>query len=385
MSMARTYPKRVLMTADTVGGVWTYAMELARALGAHGVEVGLATMGDKMNLVQKAEAGSLPNVRVFESCFKLEWMDEPRADVERAGNWLLDLERTFRPDIVHLNNFAHGALPWKRPKIVVGHSCVLSWWRAVHGMDAPDEWDEYRESVMAGLHGAELVIAPSEAMLQSLGDIYGPFRASRVIYNGRRVGPVTQRTKHHFVFSAGQLWDEGKNVNLLTDAAPAIEWPVMVAGRTEDPDGRVEPHPNVSYLGSLTPSEMWSSLERASIYALPARYEPFGLSALEAALANCALVLGDIPSLREIWGNAALYVSPDDPAALARTVNGLIENPEALSDRAVAAYGRAQRYTPERMADGYLQAYADVCEQKTAPQTAWSPGEAALERAPSLL
>ncbi len=32
---------------------------------------------------------------------------------------------------------------------------------------------------------------------------------------------------------------------------------------------------------------------------LPARYEPFGLSVLEAALSGCALVLGDIPSLRE--------------------------------------------------------------------------------------
>src|SRR5437868_5547300 len=35
--------RRVLMTADTVGGVWSYALELSRALGKCGVEVGLAT------------------------------------------------------------------------------------------------------------------------------------------------------------------------------------------------------------------------------------------------------------------------------------------------------------------------------------------------------
>jgi hypothetical protein len=37
--------KKVLMTADTVGGVWTYALELAAGLGEHGVEVAIATMG----------------------------------------------------------------------------------------------------------------------------------------------------------------------------------------------------------------------------------------------------------------------------------------------------------------------------------------------------
>ena len=38
---------------------------------------------------------------------------------------------SFKPDIVHLNNYVHAALPFRAPKLVVGHSCVLSWWRAV--------------------------------------------------------------------------------------------------------------------------------------------------------------------------------------------------------------------------------------------------------------
>ena len=58
---------------------------------------------------------------------------------------------------------------------------------------------------------------------------------------------------------------------------------------------------------------MW--LRRATIFALPARYEPFGLSALEAGLAGCALVLGDIP-MREVWHDAAMFVPPEQPAAL---------------------------------------------------------------------
>ena len=70
-------------------------------------------------------------------------------------------------------------------------------------------------------------------------------------------------------------------------------------------------------------------MARASIYALPARYEPFGLSILEAALSGAALVLGDIPSLREVWGGrrASSSTPTTRPALAAGARQGLIEAP----------------------------------------------------------
>src|SRR4051812_42583708 len=161
-------PRRLLLTADTVGGVWTYALELARALAPHGIEIALATMGALLSPEQHAEAASLSNLLVFESRFKLEWMEDPWADVEEAGEWLLQLERCIRPDIVHLNGYAHGALPFRAPVLVVGHSCVLSWWQAVKGEPAPSHWNCYRNEVTRGLRAADLVLAPTEAMLGQL-------------------------------------------------------------------------------------------------------------------------------------------------------------------------------------------------------------------------
>ncbi|MEB3829625.1 glycosyltransferase [Phormidium sp. CCY1219] len=61
----------------------------------------------------------------------------------------------------------------------------------------------------------------------------------------------------------------------------------------------------------MSPEELSHWYARAAIYAFPARYEPFGLSVLEAALSGCALVLGDIPRLREMWGDAAVFANPD--------------------------------------------------------------------------
>src|SRR5579884_2630204 len=104
--------KRVLMTGDTVGGVWTFTLELAEALGRRGVEVALAAMGGVPTESQRAEAARITNLRLFESSFKLEWMDDPWDDVRDAGTWLLDLERSLAPDVVHLNSYGHGTLRW---------------------------------------------------------------------------------------------------------------------------------------------------------------------------------------------------------------------------------------------------------------------------------
>jgi len=257
---------------------------------------------------------------------------------------------------------AHAALPWSAPKLVVAHSCVLSWWAAVKGEPAPESWDRYRTEVRAGLAAADLVVAPSSAMLTALGEHYGPLANSRVIENGRdgRLFPASHAPKEEMVFAAGRLWDEAKNLAALERVAPEIPWPIYVAGESQHPGGgEIRPH-NTRLLGRLSPRALAAWLGRAAIYALPARYEPFGLSALEAALAGCVLVLGDIPSLREIWRNRAVFVPPDDPAALRTALLSLIENPDRRNALAAGARARGLELTPERMLDGYLAAYGEL-------------------------
>lgn len=363
MSEMHAMPRKVLMTADTVGGVWNYALELARGLAEQGIEVALATMGSPMSELQREMAGRIPRLKVFESTYKLEWMEDPWRDVERAGDWLLGLEERFSPDLIHLNGYAHAALPWHAPKIVAGHSCVLSWWEAVKGTSgesAPEEWDRYGEEVRAGLAAADLVIAPSSAMMSALVRHYGPLPRTRVIYNGRDVRQFRPTTKEPILFSAGRLWDEAKNLEALERVAPRLPWPVFVAGENHHPDGgEARPH-HTRLLGRLSQRALAAWLGRSSIYVLPARYEPFGLSVLEAALAGCALVLGDIPSLRELWRNRAVFVPPDDPEALEDAIVRLIEDPDRRNALAAGARSRAIERTPERMVEGYLAAYAEV-------------------------
>lgn len=359
--MAAERPGLVLLTADTVGGVWTYAVELAGALAAGGTRVALATMGAPLSRAQRAQLAALGGaVTLHESAYRLEWMDAPWEDVERAGGWLLGLERALRPDVVHLNQFAFGALPFSAPTLLVAHSCVCSWWEAVHGEPAPPAWDGYREAVRRGLDGADVVAAPTRAMLAALERAHGARPGAVVLPNGRRAADFPPAGKEPFVLSAGRLWDGAKNLATLAAAASNLPWPVRVAGPTTPPDGVAAAANGVRHvetLGELAPAELAAQLARASIYALPARYEPFGLSALEAALAGCALVLGDIPSLREVWGDAATFVPPDDVEALTGAVIALAVDDARRSRAAASARARALHFTPERMLGGYLRAY----------------------------
>ena len=337
------------MTADTVGGVWTYCVELAHAIARHDVEVHLATMGQPMSPAQRAEAAVFASVS--ESDFPLEWQDDPWEGVDAAGAWLLDLETSLRPDVVHLNGYAHADLPWRAATLVVAHSDVVSWWRHVHGEPPPPEWDTYRRRVAAGLRAAGRVVAPTAAVADDLALSYDVHDVA-VVPNCRRPELLVSRPKLPFVLSAGRLWDKAKGIDALVRVAPDVPARVLLAGES---DGDVT---GVELLGPLPFPELAELLSRAAVYAAPARYEPFGLGALEAGLAGCALVLGDVPSLREVWGDAAEFVH--DEASLRTALTTLIEDPALVRRRGDAARERALQYTPARTAEGYLALYRSL-------------------------
>jgi glycogen synthase len=364
---AETNVRRVLMTADCVGGVWTYAMDLGAGLTRSGLDVTVAVMGPCLPDGHRADAASR-GIEVVEGPFALEWMDGPWDDVDRAGEWLLSLEKLYTPDVVHLNGFCHAALPWAAPVLVVGHSCVRTWWRGVHADTAPPSWDAYTERVSAGLLAANLVVTPTRALLDELREEYGDIRMTRVIPNGSSAvhRPPSTTSKEPLVFSAGRLWDEAKNVTSVSAAANDITWRTCIAGEARGPSGMSFASGAACYLGRLSGAQMADWYRRASIYVLPARYEPFGLSIVEAAAAGCALVLGDIRTLRENWTGAAAFVPPDNRRALARTIQSLIDDGLRREQLGRAARERAKQFTVDAMTSAYLDAYEGLVARKVA-------------------
>src|SRR6516164_2414542 len=114
----------ILITADTVGGVWSYARELVTGLVRRGIRVTMVSFGRIPEVGQAAWIDGVRNCDFHPSAFRLEWMQDSAADVETSSEYLLGIIRDSDPDLLHLNQYCYGALPIDIPKIVVAHSDV---------------------------------------------------------------------------------------------------------------------------------------------------------------------------------------------------------------------------------------------------------------------
>ena len=357
---------RVVITTDTLGGVWTYTRELVTELIQRGIEVTLISFGNIPDVTQCAWMEGLKNLDFRPTAFKLEWMRDSEEDLRASADYLLSIVHEVEPDLIHLNQFYYGALKCAVPKLVVAHSDVVSWWVAVHGDEPrPDEWIRwYRETVIRGLSEATMVAAPSRWMLDQLIRHYGRPASSAVVYNGRNPKLLNPHlTKQPAVLSVGRLWDAGKNVGLLTQFEPQVA--TYIVGSEHHPDrGKTTlisaaGWNRIRMKGPQNEGQLRELFAQAAIYAATSRYEPFGLAPLEAALSRCAIVASDIPTFREIWGDAVLYFRGNDAENLREQIARLSSDSELRASYANKAYARAcERLNSERMVEDYLNLYA---------------------------
>jgi len=346
------------MTTDAVGGVWQYSLDLASALAARGCQVLLAALGPAPSQMQQQR---LRGVELVHQPFALEWMNDPWCDVDAAGDWLLRLQSEFRADVVHLNGYSHAALPWQTPVAVTAHSCVFSWWQGVHNTLPGPEWSEYKRRVSAGLAAAAAIIAPSAFMARSLEQLYDILPGKiRVIHNATRLPPPGRIRKENILLAAGRAWDPAKNFTVLDAAGRSLDWPIYVAGSSRGPGQSALPVAALHLLGELSRAQMIERLRAASVFAHPALYEPFGLAVLEAARSRCALALADIPSLRELWDGAALFINPRDPAAWRFELDVLCHDAARRKQLAQRAFARSERYSLSAFSAAYLDTYASL-------------------------
>src|ERR1700759_1001115 len=123
---------RILMTTDTIGGVWTFTQELANALLSRGCEIALVSAGREPSETQMAWCRQtqhrwVSNFRYEALNVPLEWMENNDRASEDDAPALVRVAEEFGAEIVHSNQFCFGALPLNVPKIVTAHSDVLSW------------------------------------------------------------------------------------------------------------------------------------------------------------------------------------------------------------------------------------------------------------------
>ena len=355
----------ILVTADTLGGVWTYTRELVTGLVRRGQRVTLVSFGDIPTPAQTRWMEELENFDYRPTAFKLEWMMDSEPDMAASAQYLEAVIEETHPDLLHLGQFYYGALECDVPRVVVAHSDVVSWWSAVHQKLPPDtEWlSWYRRVVKRGLDHADAVVAPSRWMLEQVELHYGRPESGSVIYNGRTAtlfNPYISKERN--VITIGRLWDSGKNVALLLrEEIPA---PVRIIGSNRHPELQSKAfaaeaiRPNVHLDPEQEEARLAHTLAHAGIYAATSQYEPFGLAPVEAAFSRCALAASDIPSFRELWDGAAVFFRNNDSESLRDTIQTLLHDASLRRQMANRAYRHAQQYfTADRMVSEYIRLY----------------------------
>lgn len=368
----------VLVTSDTLTGVWTYTRELVTGLITSGIRVTLVSFGEIPLPHQTAWMENLHGLDYRPTAFRLEWMQEGERDIADSSSYLQSLVREVKPDLLHLSQYCYGSLPVAVPRVVVAHGDLVSWWLSVHGQEPRDSrwlrW--YREMVSQGIEAADAVVAPSRWMRDTLRCCYVWPRRDLVIHNGRNpifFNPYV--SKDDSVLSVGRLWDAGKQVSLLTQHIHPFS--VCIVASDNPSYAPITPiradvklatdQVCVALKGPQTEAQLRALYSRAAIYAATSRYESFGMAALEAAFSRCAIVANDMPTFREIWGDAALYFRCNDAESLAQTIRMLDQDRDLCRAHANMAYQRArERFTAKRMTDDYLRLYRSLVGRKSA-------------------
>jgi glycosyltransferase involved in cell wall biosynthesis len=272
---------------------------------------------------------------------------------------------------VHLHSPALAAdARFPSPVVASCHSCVGTWWEAVRGgQPLPADFAWRARLVARGCGNAGALLAPTAAFAAATARFYGLPEPPAVVHNGRRPSPLAAREAAPFAFTAGRLWDDGKNLRALDRAAARLAGsvPVLAAGPTEGPGGARVSLDHIRVLGRLSEGEVARRLAERPVFVSAALYEPFGLAVLEAAQAGCALVLSDIPTFRELWDGAAEFVPAEDDRALAAAIGRAAGDPGRRARLGAAARARAERYTVEAMAAGTAAVYRSLLRRAGAP------------------
>jgi glycosyltransferase involved in cell wall biosynthesis len=354
--------RRVLITLDAVGGVWRYAIDVARGLQAHDVACLLVGFGPEPGIAQHAECGRNELIWTHEP---LDWMASDRAELDRGTDRLARLAQNWNADVLHLNLPSQACgLTVNCPVVVASHSCVPTWWRAVQDTELPGDWAWQIERNQAGFQRADAVVVPSRSHGAALNAVYNRLPPLHVIHNATAVEP-TDTPKEELVLSVGRWWDPGKNGAILDEAAAIIQWPVMLAGPLEGPNGQAVSFLNTRTLGALPHQDVLNLMRRAAIFAAPSRYEPFGLAVVEAAIVGAALVLADIPTFRELWSDAALFASPDDGVGWSRALAALANDADLRERLSAQSGARARQFNLARQS-AQLHALYSALTSRTA-------------------
>ncbi|MBI3764695.1 MAG: tetratricopeptide repeat protein [Chloroflexi bacterium] len=175
---------------------------------------------------------------------------------------------------------------------------------------------------------------------------------------------ISQFGVRDFVLVAGRV-EPRKNQLMLLLALRGAGLPIVVAGAQVHPAyldlcRKVAP-PDTHFVGRLESEMLASARAAARVHALPSWWETAGIASMEAAMADCNVVMGNRAAESDYFGDAAYYCDPADVTSVRQAVFSAYKNHAADADRRAALSARIRaEYNWDAIAARTLAVYRET-------------------------
>jgi len=377
------------------GGIGTYTMVTAEALVRSGHRVSvvcLSVTGTKHTYQQNGVTiYRIPHtsyplyrgrwffaVRTF--CYRFFPQTLIRLCWARAvGHALAPMEKF---DVIEFPECVFEGLYLKRSQATLVVRLHTPLWLASRLSRSAELWtDRFLTGVLEWLsiRKAHKISAPSHAMVQRLGKSVSGKKV-HVYPNPSQPdlfeSPPSPRNRPKQAMYYGRV-EYRKGVHLLIDAWQLLDqsqWQLHLIGRPWGtlPDGasyqsliekKIAPtSETITWIHGISRPSIPHTLSSYSVAVFPSLWENFPYACMEAMQAGCAIIASDNGGYRQMLGQTALFVPPDNPPKLAEALEKLLKSAQLRQHLAAAAQKRATRlFAPEKIVSE-AQRYYDTIQ-----------------------
>ena len=148
---------------------------------------------------------------------------------------------------------------------------------------------------------------------------------------------------------------ETRNLKLILVCPRDVFWKRLQEGIKEE-----DVEDQVALTGYIPARDLASTFRQAKAYVFPSFAEGFGIPGLNAMAAGLPVVCSNIPTLKEVYDNAALYFDPNDPQDIAEKINQIVSDSKIRSGLIDSGLQQVKKYSWHQMVQETLDVYKTV-------------------------